>query len=224
MDLFKKYLQNLPLNPKLSGVQQKILARLWHDDSIPFPKPWVSSGELLALTNQKYFDRRARELRSQSGCDVESKYRSEFLGYAWRLRSDIVAVPRSRKYLTARQRSSLFSAYQNTCAGCGKKVEAGVRGLQADHKVPVSRGGGDATSNWQPLCHNCNVGKRRACEGCSLDCNECSWAFPELVGIPIILNLTADCVKKVKLKSIANKQTINEVIENAIWDSFKKKD
>ncbi|EOA5446037.1 HNH endonuclease [Escherichia coli] len=79
-----------------------------------------------------------------------------------------------REYLTESQRSSLFSNCSNTCATCGKTVAAGVRGLQADHKIPLSRGGGNELTNWQALCHNCNVGKRRACEGCTEDCYTCS--------------------------------------------------
>lgn len=224
MMLFEDYLQKIQKNSNLSQVKLKILKRLWHDDNTPFPKPWVSSKELLDLTAQKYFDRRARELRDQSGCNIETEYRTEFSGSAWRLKSGDIAAAVNREYLTAQQRALLFSNHNNSCATCGKKVKAGVRGLQADHKIPLSRGGGNSISNWQPLCHNCNVGKRRACEGCSLDCNDCSWAFPELVGIPIILNLTADCLKEVKLKSIENKQTINEVIENALWHSFKRRD
>ncbi|WP_257275702.1 MULTISPECIES: HNH endonuclease [unclassified Endozoicomonas] len=139
---FEEYYQKLPINKKkLSNVKQTILKRLWGQDSNPFPKPWVSSAELLELTSQKYFDRRTRELRDALGCDLESAYQEEFEGHAWRFRSDTLTAPQARKYLTKAQKDRLFTEAENTCATCATQTEAGVRGLQADHKVPLSRGG-----------------------------------------------------------------------------------
>ena len=71
---FNEYLELLPAKKKLSEVKLKILKRLWGEEADTFPKPWVSSEELLHLTGQKYFDRRTRELRDQVGCDLESSY------------------------------------------------------------------------------------------------------------------------------------------------------
>lgn len=156
MELFENYLSALPKKKRLSKVKLIILKRLWVSDDFDFPKPWVPSTELLELTGQKYFDRRTRELRDELGCDLESSYIPEFSGHAWRLKSSMIAPPMEREYLTESQRSSLFSNCSNTCATCGKTVAAGVRGLQADHKIPLSRGGGNELTNWQALCHNCN--------------------------------------------------------------------
>ncbi len=79
---FNDYLESLPTKRTLSDVKLKILTRLWGNDLYEFPKPWVSSAELLELTGQKYFDRRTRELRYQLGCDLESAYCKEFTGHA----------------------------------------------------------------------------------------------------------------------------------------------
>ncbi|MFA9395569.1 MAG: HNH endonuclease [Halodesulfovibrio sp.] len=177
--LFDEYIAMLPTKRKLSEAKFKIVKRLWGGDAVPFPKEWVTSSELLELTGQKYFDRRARELRDQLGCDIESAYSSELKGQAWRLVSSKLAVPQAREYLTIKQKNKLFEDAKFVCAICGLKVEAGVRGLQADHKIPLSRGGGNGLANWQPVCNTCNVVKRRACEGCDLNCSDCSWAFPE---------------------------------------------
>jgi hypothetical protein len=46
------YLESLPTKKTLSEVKIKILARLWGDDRHEFPKPWVSSAELLELNGQ----------------------------------------------------------------------------------------------------------------------------------------------------------------------------
>jgi 5-methylcytosine-specific restriction endonuclease McrA len=180
---FEEYIEKLPSKRKLSEVKFKILKRLWGTDDNKFPKPWVSSAELLELTGQKYFDRRTRELRDQMGCDLEAAYQEKFSGHAWRISSSKLAVPQDRDYLTQSQKIKLFEESGYCCVTCGLKVDAGIRGLQADHKVPISRGGSNSLDNWQPMCNNCNVGKRRACEGCSLECDTCSWAFPELVGV-----------------------------------------
>ena len=216
MELFENYLSALPKKKRLSEVKSTILKRLWGSDDIDFPKPWVSSIELLELTGQKYFDRRTRELRDELGCDLESSYIAEFSGHAWRLKSSMIAPPMEREYLTESQRSGLFSNDSNTCATCGKTVAGGVRGLQADHKIPLSRGGGNELTNWQALCHNCNVGKRRACEGCTDDCYTCSWAFPEKFGITTMLHLPEAALRKAQQLADANGISLDEIVAYAI--------
>lgn len=213
---FEKYYQKLPIKNKLSDVKQTILRRLWGNDSDSFPKPWVSSAELLELTGQKYFDRRTRELRDSLGCDLESAYQETFGGHAWRLRSDTLTQPQQREYLSKVQKERLFAEADYRCATCGTQIKAGVRGLQADHKVPLSRGGTNALENWQPMCNNCNVGKRRSCEGCKLDCKRCSWAFPEKCGIPTLLNLSESVLRTIKRISAVESISQEQVIERAI--------
>lgn len=179
---FERYIQTLPTQ-KLSHVKRIILQTLWGDDNTPFPKPWITSSVLLEQTQQKYFDRRIRELRDDLGCDLETNYVSTLQDHAWRLRSPTLRSPKPRSYLTVRQKVDLFKRHDFSCAICGVTIAAEERGLQADHKVPISRGGRPDLSNWQPLCQNCNVAKRRACQGCDLPCESCVWAYPETVGI-----------------------------------------
>lgn len=212
----QNYIAQLPAKRALSDVKKKILTRLWHDDNTSFPKPWVPSSELLELTGQKYFDRRTRELRDQLGCDIETAYSKEFSGHAWRLKSDDISPPQDRDYLSESQKQKLFSSYDYTCAVCGTQVPPGLRGLQADHKVPLSRGGRNDLSNWQALCHNCNIGKRRACTNCNLECKTCSWAYPDVNGVPTIFNITEKNLRK--LEGFAEKEgtTISVVVDQAI--------
>ncbi len=209
------YIKSLPTKRKLSAVKLKILIKLWGNEEDCFPKPWVSSAELLELTGQKYFDRRTRELRDQLGCDLESAYQEEFAGHGWRINSEKLSPPQDREYLTQTQKTDLFRKNNYCCATCGIRVEAGVRGLQADHKVPLSRGGSNDIKNWQPMCNNCNVGKRRACEGCSLDCGSCSWAFPEIVGVKTMLAINEQTLRRIDLYATASGKTIDKVMEEA---------
>jgi len=210
---FQDYIDFLPSN--ISPVKLLILNKLWHTDTHDFPKPWVSSADLLDLTGQKYFDRRARELRDQTGCDLETKHVADLGGHAWRIKSPNLATPQDREYLSQSQKKNLFSTFNNACAICGKVADAGVRGLQADHRVPISRGGTNDISNWQAVCNHCNVGKRRACEGCTIDCLTCSWAYPDKVGISIIISMKEHILKNVTELSQRKNQTISETLEEA---------
>jgi 5-methylcytosine-specific restriction endonuclease McrA len=220
----ENYLKQLPAKRALSSVKLKILTRLWGSDADPFPKPWVSSAELLELTEQKYFDRRTRELRDHLGCDIESAYIGEFSGHAWRFNSDTLAPPQDRDYLTQSQKLQLFRDYDYTCATCGLKVEAGIRGLQADHKVPLSRGGSNALNNWQPMCNNCNVGKRRTCEGCTLACETCSWAFPEIHGVTTMVSIGEKTLRRIDAYSIKTSVPRDKIMEEAAEYYLDEKD
>jgi HNH endonuclease len=71
----------------------------------------------------------------------------------------------------------ILDAYQRRCPVCNRS-EPEVR-FQQDHKIPRTRGGGNELSNWQPLCDECNNFKSTSCRGCQLECEICSWAFPE---------------------------------------------
>lgn len=212
---FEAYLAQLPTPKPLSEVKLKILRRLWHQDMAPFPKPWVSSSELLELTQQSYFDRRARELR-ELGCDIESHYHEAFKEHAWRLNSSQLSTPKHRDYLTKSQKQHLFEQHNFTCAICGQSATPGLRGLQADHKRPLSRGGTHEIQNWQPLCTHCNIGKRRACQGCELSCQDCPWAFPETIGIPLLIALSPVLISRIDRHSRQIHRTRDQIIAAAV--------
>lgn len=209
MDL-DNYIKSLP-DKSLSKVKILIISTLW-GNGIKFPTDWVSSSYLLKLTKQKYFDRRVRELRDQSGCDIETMHvHGE---HQYRLISQKLNKANPRLYLTNTQKKKLFQSDNYTCQICDRKIEPGIRGLQADHKVPLSRGGGHEQDNWQSLCNECNVMKRRSCADCDLDCLSCSWAFPTENGIPITLRLDADIYRNIK--------KINTDISAYLVDLIKK--
>lgn len=218
------YLQLLNDRKKISDVKEKIIRRLWSNESDSFPKPWVSSAELLELTGQKYFDRRTRELRDQLGCDIESAYLEAFSGHAWRIHSAELADAQDREYLTQSQKHKLFQDNGFTCVTCGVHIQPGVRGLQADHKVPLSRGGGNELHNWQPMCNNCNVGKRRACEGCSLDCQTCSWAFPEKHGVRAMFAISEQTLKRVTGYANLTGKSRDQIMESAANEYLDKRE
>jgi len=165
------------LLPPLSDVKKLILNTLWADDSTGFPKPWFSSNKLLQITEQKNFDRRMRDLKNLYGCDLEQSHINGSSSY--RIFSDKINQQNSRKNIKSSVKQKLFADSNYTCAVCSQQFNAGLRGLQADHKIPVSRGGNHDLRNFQSLCNNCNAIKRSACSGCEMNCHYCHWAFPE---------------------------------------------
>lgn len=203
---FSSYISKL----RLSEVKHLLLKALWGSNS-NFPKPWVKSSHLLKISNQKYFDRRLRELRDSAGLDIESKVIDG--EHCWRLSSSAIAKSNDRTYLTASQKATLFRSANNRCAVCGKVAEAGMRGLQADHKRPLIKGGGTEFTNWQALCNECNVAKRGTCKDCELDCNSCAWAFPEKVGFNYVVKLPSELKQMMETKGITPDEVQTYIID-----------
>lgn len=209
---FEQYINDIQSNlttktgkpKKLSDVKRLILYTLWNAGT-SFPRDWVSSQQLNELTKQKYFDRRVRELRDQNGCDIETGFNEG--SHAYRLYSDTMSAAFDRTYLTNKQRTKLFETHHFSCAACGQKFSAeDASGLQADHKVPLIKGGGSELANWQPLCVSCNVAKRRSCQGCDIDCKICAWVFPEKFGQTFSIQLQQDT--GLKLQEIARQRSV----------------
>ncbi|MFE4174913.1 HNH endonuclease [Streptomyces sp. NPDC056909] len=63
-----------------------------------------------------------------------------------------------RKNLSSRIRAQVLALQR--CAQCGKTPLEDQVKLCVDHKIPVAWGGSDDISNLQPLCEECNSGKR----------------------------------------------------------------
>jgi 5-methylcytosine-specific restriction endonuclease McrA len=61
----------------------------------------------------------------------------------------------SGEHYTGAEWESLRARYGHRCLACGQSCVP----LQADHVVPVSRGGSDGIDNIQPLCKPCNLRK-----------------------------------------------------------------
>lgn len=209
---FSDYL--LGLRGSLSRVKKLILQELWGGDEDPFPRPWVSSSSLLELTKQKYFDRRIRELRDEYGCDIETGNNDG--DHSYRLLSAELKSANPRNYLTQTEKDTLFRRHNHTCQICGRRLAAGVRGLQADHKRPLIRGGSHSADNWQPICNECNVGKRGACEGCLDDCSNCPWAYPEVVGRVVLVRLPPELLSRVNAVCGNNQSRVEAAIIEAV--------
>jgi hypothetical protein len=55
------------------------------------------------------------------------------------------------RYVSSEVRKKVYDRDAGRCVSCGA-----TKGLQYDHIIPVSRGGGNTAENIQLLCQNCN--------------------------------------------------------------------
>jgi hypothetical protein len=169
-------------------VHQKILRRLEQGD-------WVSTDELLNLTNQKYLDRRIRELRDEDGWQIVHEMKGNQHGY--RLASFEKGEGRKRHYLAMKEKVRIFERDGYRCQIC----ECGVSkaNAQIDHRIPLIKGGDMAESNLQTLCLECNVVKRGHCRRCTLEsCQQCFLANPGLIKNRVVLQLPSNLYSKLK--------------------------
>jgi 5-methylcytosine-specific restriction endonuclease McrA len=103
---------------------------------------------------QSQSDRRVRELRKHFV--IRSKQRDGQWRYhlvGWRPKPAADSIP-----ISLRVRAEVLAPQR--CAQCGRTpLEDGVK-LAVDHKVPQAWGGGNEVENLQPLCEDCNAGKK----------------------------------------------------------------
>jgi HNH endonuclease len=166
----------------LKQIYSLILDLLWPQGH-GIPGPQVSEQEIRAHINQvreaagklPYTDvfRRMRELQGEEGltCIIKegTKYQLTSLDVSQK------REPRAKPSNALWEKIKQAADYK--CAHCGQQ-EPAIK-LSPDHRVPRSRNGTNDDENWQPLCEQCNNAKSSACQGCSLNCNVCFWAFPE---------------------------------------------
>jgi 5-methylcytosine-specific restriction endonuclease McrA len=164
-----------------------VLESLWPDEH-GIPGPLVSEREIRSAvdryrrTNTKgnesyhsYRDpfRRVRELMGEEGVIGIGKQ-----GHNYQLVNLALGAKRKpRTGLNDGDWAKVLEQHHGKCPVCGRS-EPQVR-FDQDHKVPRLRGGGDELDNWQPLCIECNRFKMMMCRGCTDDCKQCGWAFPE---------------------------------------------
>lgn len=105
--------------------------------------------------DQSQTDRRVRELRRHfviTADVIQSEHRYVLRGWTSN-RPDI-----DQPTISLRRRAEVLGPQR--CAQCGKTPMADRVKLVVDHKVPQSWGGTNDIENLQPLCEDCNAGKR----------------------------------------------------------------
>jgi len=65
-----------------------------------------------------------------------------------------------RRSVNGKARAEVLTRYHSRCTMCGKTpTEDGIK-LEIDHIVPLEWGGTNSPENLQPLCRECNAGKK----------------------------------------------------------------
>lgn len=174
----------------LKAIYRLILRRLWPEGH-GIPGPQVTEEQIRQVIDKAreasgsavYRDpfRRMRELQGEEGftCIIKEGKKYQLISTELGPKREPRAKPAKKLWQSIKQSSNY------TCAHCGQ-AEPSVK-LSPDHRVPRSRGGGNEDSNWQPLCEQCNNAKSSACQGCTLTCSVCFWAFPDQFK-PIVIN------------------------------------
>jgi len=205
-------LKNKSLPSNITPAQFKMIEHLWNAGN-SFPRNWVPRIELLDLTQQSDYRRRLTEIRDERGIDIELDKGTN----QYRLNSASLNPANPRAYLTKKQKEGLLDSEKYRCQTClTQDINNTSKTMQADHKIPLSRGGTHVKTNWQTLCHVCNVGKRRACEGCTRDCNLCVWAFPKKYGSKLLLNFDHSVIEKLGTLNLYDNEEISKHIEKLI--------
>lgn len=107
-------------------------------------------------------DKRKRELRTDYHLDVRAEYSRERRGSVHRLMGFLPdAADRSARVpINKRQQAEVRIRYHSRCAMCGKNPTEDAVKLVIDHIVPLEWGGTNDPENLQPLCTDCNEGKK----------------------------------------------------------------
>lgn len=192
----------------LKKIYSVILHKLWPVGH-GIPGPQISEAEIREVINNvreaagqnPYIDpfRRMRELQGEEGftCIIKE-------GTKYQLISTVITSKREPRIKPNEKFWSALKKERNyQCAHCAQS-EPSIK-LSPDHRIPRSRGGTNDDHNWQPLCEQCNNAKSSACQGCTLNCNVCFWAFPEEYK-PIIV----DDENREKIRRASEKLKVNQ--------------
>ncbi len=119
-----------------------------------------------ARRKRYYEENRDEILRKWSVWRESNKERLAESFREWCLKHPVANRARIHKYVTSKTQAggyfseneweALLDAFGHTCPRCGARPTL----LEADHIVPVSKGGHSNIDNIQPLCRSCNAKKR----------------------------------------------------------------
>jgi 5-methylcytosine-specific restriction endonuclease McrA len=118
-----------------------------------YKKSWTAENEeSVSASRRKHYELHRDEIIARSkkwGEDNPEKVRQ---AQANNCRKRRAAKHASRASFTAEEFKALCERYGNKCLACGDTEAV----LEADHVVPLTRGGSNDIGNIQPLCGTCN--------------------------------------------------------------------
>ena len=144
-----------------------------HEQEIPeYKKRWAADNEeKVAASRLGYYEREREEVIARSKKWAEENPDKVKSAKANNRRKRRAARHASSGSFTAKEFKALCDAYDNRCLACGDTEPV----LEADHVVPLTRGGSDDIGNIQPLCGACNRKKFVNIVDYRLDANSLAW-------------------------------------------------
>lgn len=107
---------------------------------------------MVSLRSREHYERNKDEIVARSkkwGEENPEKVKAAKTNYLRRRRATRHVSP---GHFTAEEFEELCERHGNSCLACGG---TGIK-LEADHVVPLTKGGSDDINNIQPLCGTCN--------------------------------------------------------------------
>lgn len=141
-----------------ANLPQRVEARrryqLEHEEEISeYKKRWAADNEeKVASSRLAYYERNRAEVIARSKEWAEDNPEKVRQAKADNRRKRRTAKHASLGSFTAEEFRALCEGYGNRCLACGDAECA----LEADHVVPLTKGGSDDIGNIQPLCGSCN--------------------------------------------------------------------
>jgi len=118
-----------------------------------YKKNWAADNEEKAAASKlAYYEREREEVIARSKKWAESNPEKVRQAKANNLRKRRAARHASRGNFTVEEFKELCEIHGNKCLACDDTRAP----LEADHVVPLTKGGSDNISNIQPLCGSCN--------------------------------------------------------------------
>lgn len=116
-------------------------------------KKWAANNtELVAASKLDHYERKREEIIARSKKWAEDNPEKVARAKTDNRRKRRAARRASRGNFTVEEFEQLCQSYGNKCLACDDTAAA----LEADHIVPLTKGGSDDISNIQPLCGSCN--------------------------------------------------------------------
>ena len=118
-----------------------------------YKKRWAAENEdSVSASRRKHYERNRNEVIARSNKWAESNPEKARQAKTDNLRKRRAARHSSRGNFIVAKFKELCERYGNKCLACGDTEAV----LEADHVVPLTKGGSDNISNIQPLCGSCN--------------------------------------------------------------------
>ena len=118
-----------------------------------YKKSWAAENEdSVSASKRKHYEREREKVIARSKKWAESNPEKVRRAKTNNLRMRRAARHASRGIFTVGEFKELCESYGNKCLACGDTEAV----LEADHVVPLTKGGSDDISNIQSLCGSCN--------------------------------------------------------------------